>query len=515
MKLLKKLSFFSLFLSICMVLSACNLKGEEYRNKTSNSKVETVNFKDDSKLAKDTINLSKTFGLKDVKSIKINYQGYASVGSSKGSSNNKNSKAISDYIVWGKELKSNDPYVINQILYYLNYTEKVKSEKNYNDEINKLNSDLKKIKEGDMLANKEKLKKYQGYPIYNGSKKITPEKFNPVITLKSSDGNKVDIPFLLDSSESVVLIDNNIKALSRYATVYLENLIDQDDINTEFSSDIYKIAKQNKLKINFRGEDLELKLPKDFKEDTYGDRYNLFWAYVNDLLKTENDSKDGLEKYKNQKIVLEKYYVSKANFSSLNYDNEKKSYYKINDPAAIVAIRVNDKLIGKFMYGISYPQDVVRLDGKNLMEVTNKSYSDWLSTIMRNDEDSQELAKLSSVDLIKKYYTMLDAGDNNANKLWLAELSAVSGKVSQQVNQEIDEFKDNVEYLLIGDIKKSEIDVSSLEAITPEDHIESFITDIDVKFKKEISILNGQDSPIVTLVKLDNNQGYRIVGKGH
>lgn len=260
---------------------------------------------------------------------------------------------------------------------------------------------------------------------------------------------------------------------------------------------------------------MELKLPKDFKEDTYGDRYNLFWAYVNDLLKTENDSKDGLEKYKNQKIVLEKYYVSKANFSSLNYDNEKKSYYKINDPAAIVAIRVDDKLIGKFMYGISYPQDVVRLDGKNLMEVTNKSYSDWLSTVMRNDEDSQELAKLSSVDLIKKYYTMLDAGDNNANKLWLAELSAVSGKVSQQVNQEIDEFKDNVEYLLIGDIKKSEIDVSSLEAITPEDHIESFITDIDVKFKKEISILNGQDSPIVTLVKLDNNQGYRIVGKGH
>ncbi|MEG0249506.1 MAG: hypothetical protein RR561_00880 [Peptostreptococcus sp.] len=515
MNLRKKFRFFSLFLSICIILSACNLKTGQSNGKTSNSKIETVNFKDDSKLTRDTISLSKTFGLKDVKSIKIDYQGYASVGGSNGSSNNTNSKPISDYILWGKELKINDPYVINQILYYLNYTHKVESDKKYNEEINKLNSDLKKIEEGDMLPNKEKLKKYQGYPIYNGSKKITPKKFEPLITLKSSDGEKVDIPFLLDSTESIVIIDKNSVALSRDAIAYFENLIDQDDINTNFSSDIYKMAKQNKLKISFRGENVEVKLPKEFKEDTYGDRYNLFWAYVNDLIKTENDSKDGLEKYKNQKVTLEKYYVSKADFSSFNYNNEKKSYDKINDPAAVVAIRVDDKLIGKFMYSISYPQDITRLDGKNLMELTNKSYSNWISSVMKNDENSQELSKLSSVDLIKKYYTMLDSGDNNANKLWLPKLSAVSGKVSQQIVQEVDEYKDNIDYLLIGDIKKSDIGVDSLEMVTPADHMESYITDIDVKFKREISTLNGQDSPIVTVVKLGDNKGYRIAGTGY
>lgn len=506
--------FFPLLLSLCILLSACDETVSSKSKRTSNSKIETVNFKDDSKLARDTVNLSKLFGLKDVKSLKIDYQGYAYVGNSSGISSNTNSKPASDYIVWGKELKVNDPYVINQILYYLNYTQKVESGKKQTEEINKLNSDLKRIKEGEMIPNKEKLKKYQGYPIYNGSKKITPEKFAPIITLKSSNGKKIEIPFVLDSTQSIIFMDNNAMALSQDAISYFQNLIDQDDINTDFSSDICKMAKQNKLKISFRGEDIEIKIPKEFKEDSYGDRYNLFWAYLNDLLKTESDSKNGLEKYKNQKVNLEKYYVSKADFSSFYYDKEKNSYKISNDPAAIVAIRVNDKLIGKFMYSISYPQNITRLDGKNLMELTDKSYANWLSSVIKDDENSQELSSLSSLDLIKKYYTMIDSGDDNSSKLWLPELSAVNGKVSQQIIQEVDEYKDNVDYLLIGDIKKTETVDTSLYMITPADHIESYITDIDIKFKREISTLNGQDSPTLTLVKLNNN-GYKIVESGY
>lgn len=318
------------------------------------------------------------------------------------------------------------------------------------------------------------------------------------ISFKSKSGNQVD--FVLENALGRDLLLVNKKGRI-YELSYLDlnyiiyTMMDSHD-KGPLSKDLDKYVKDKGDYIKYRISHVDVKIPNKLEEPTYGDRFKLYLAYVNDLLK-KTGFKEGLDPYLGQDLSFERYRLNKE---SQKRSSEEESY--------LIAIFSGDKLVGAYKDFYGYAKS---FDGKTLEDLLKIEYRAWVKTKMVHDKEAAELEKLGDKGIIRKFVELQNARDKRQEGLMLPDYRDGYSKMFKSMHDVEDTFIDNIisaKLLSIRpDERKFEVGLNTID--------KAYMVEVDYRFKEVIVIENGVDEKSYEMINLGPGLGYRIYQMGY
>ena len=318
------------------------------------------------------------------------------------------------------------------------------------------------------------------------------------ISFKSKSGNQVD--FVLENALGRDLLLVNKKGRI-YELSYLDlnyiiyTMMDSHD-KGPLSKDLDKYVKDKGDYIKYRISHVDVKIPNKLEEPTYGDRFKLYLAYVNDLLK-KTDFKEGLDPYLGQDLSFERYRLNKE---SQKRPSEEESY--------LIAIFSGDKLVGAYKDFYGYAKS---FDGKTLEDLLKIEYRDWVKTKMTHDKEAAELEKLGDKGIISKFVELQNVRDKRQKGLMLPDYRDGYSKMFKSMHDVEDGYIDNIisaKLLSIRpDERKFEVGLNTID--------KAYMVEVDYRFKEVIVIENGVDEKSYEMINLGPGLGYRIYQMGY
>lgn len=512
---------------------------------TRNTKVikEDMDFEDlNTKEVNDSIEkYSKQLGISKVEKVDVDWQLAVEQYTDK--------KDSSQYLFVQKKINIDSPYILAKLLEYIADAKLASQDevmgltnsdsKAYilepKEKVDKVNREIKAIKDGKLKEHEFKYVEFAGYPYYPDAKKGEFDQFRPNIKLVGKDGKSLDINFRLDSLNMLINKSGTpeIKKVSDVGMEYFEGMLYSKSLSEQIGKDSYKILKDHKLDFDYLMSTKTVRMPEKLKEATYGDRFNLYWAGVDTMIKS-NGFNEGIDKHLSKDISVDIYHIrpidvlesgqEKSDSAKAGSDinpsgdgkgpdqeypdtNEQKIYDHVNK---LVILRDKEKNIGAYL---SSDKNIYNLDHKNISQATGKTYDQWLDSAFEDDEDRRELAKLDSHQFIKKYVDMLTVKDFDAQAFYIPELSIYNGKISDRKSTFVNEFKNNVvsATLIQAENRPYDGELGPYKS-DPRDIVLDVV--IDFKFKDEVTRMNGENQSMYTLRKLSDSLGYRIISQG-
>lgn len=318
------------------------------------------------------------------------------------------------------------------------------------------------------------------------------------ISFKSKSGNQVD--FVLENALGRDLLLVNKKGRI-YELSYLDlnyiiyTMMDSHD-KGPLSKDLDKYVRDKGDYIKYRISHVDVKIPNKLEEPTYGDRFKLYLAYVNDLLK-KTGFKEGLDPYLGQDLSFERYRLNKE---SQKRSSEEESY--------LIAIFSGDKLVGAYKDFYGYAKS---FDGKTLEDLLKIEYRAWVKTKMVHDKEAAELEKLGDKGIIRKFVELQNARDKRQEGLMLPDYRDGYSKMFKSMHDVEDTFIDNIisaKLLSIRpDERKFEVGLNTID--------KAYMVEVDYRFKEVIVIENGVDEKSYEMINLGPGLGYRIYQMGY
>lgn len=318
------------------------------------------------------------------------------------------------------------------------------------------------------------------------------------ISFKSKSGDQVD--FVLENALGRNLLLVNKKG-RMYELSYVDlnyiiyTMMDSHD-KGPLSKDLDKYVKDKGEYIKYRISHVDVKIPSKLEEPTYGDRFKLYLAYVNDLLK-KTDFKEGLDPYLGQDLSFERYRLNKE---SQKRSSEEESY--------LIAIFSGDKLVGAYKDFYGYAKS---FDGKTLEDLLKIEYRAWVKTKMVHDKEAAELEKLGDKGIIRKFVELQNSRDKRQKGLMLPDYRDGYSKMFKSMHDVEDTFIDNVlsaKLLSIRpDERKFEVGLNTID--------KAYMVKVDYRFKEVIVIENGVDEKSYEMINLGPGLGYRIYQMGY
>lgn len=318
------------------------------------------------------------------------------------------------------------------------------------------------------------------------------------ISFKSKSGNQVD--FVLENALGRDLLLVNKKGRI-YELSYLDlnyiiyTMMDSHD-KGPLSKDLDKYVRDKGDYIKYRISHVDVKIPNKLEEPTYGDRFKLYLAYVNDLLK-KTGFKEGLDPYLGQDLSFERYRLNKE---SQKRPSEEESY--------LIAIFSGDKLVGAYKDFYGYAKS---FDGKTLEDLLKIEYRDWVKTKMTHDKEAAELEKLGDKGIIRKFVEFQNSRDKRQKGLMLPNYRDGYSKMFKSMHDVEDTFIDNIlsaKLLSIRpDERKFEVGLNTID--------KAYMVEVDYRFKEVIVIENGVDEKSYEMINLGPGLGYRIYQMGY
>lgn len=318
------------------------------------------------------------------------------------------------------------------------------------------------------------------------------------ISFKSKSGNQVD--FVLENALGRDLLLVNKKGRI-YELSYLDlnyiiyTMMDSHD-KGPLSKDLDKYVRDKGDYIKYRISHVDVKIPNKLEEPTYGDRFKLYLAYVNDLLK-KTDFKEGLDPYLGQDLSFERYRLNKE---SQKRPSEEESY--------LIAIFSGDKLVGAYKDFYGYAKS---FDGKTLEDLLKIEYRAWVKTKMVHDKEAAELEKLGDKGIIRKFVELQNARDKRQEGLMLPDYRDGYSKMFKSMHDVEDGYIDNVLSAKLLSIKpderKFEVGLNTID--------KAYMVEVDYRFKEVIVIENGVDEKSYEMINLGPGLGYRIYQMGY
>ncbi len=318
------------------------------------------------------------------------------------------------------------------------------------------------------------------------------------ISFKSKSGNQVD--FVLENALGRDLLLVNKKGRI-YELSYLDlnyiiyTMMDSHD-KGPLSKDLDKYVRDKGDYIKYRISHVDVKIPNKLEEPTYGDRFKLYLAYVNDLLK-KTDFKEGLDPYLGQDLSFERYRLNKE---SQKRPSEEESY--------LVAVFSGDKLVGAYKDFYGYAKS---FDGKTLEDLLKIEYRAWVKTKMVHDKEAAELEKLGDKGIIRKFVELQNSRDKRQKGLMLPDYRDGYSKMFKSMHDVEDGYIDNVlsaKLLSIRpDERKFEVGLNTID--------KAYMVEVDYRFKEVIVIENGVDEKSYEMINLGPGLGYRIYQMGY
>ena len=309
-----------------------------------------------------------------------------------------------------------------------------------------------------------------------------------MISFKSASGDKVDLNLEEGSGNFDNFLVNkkgDVRGITIEEMEFIDKILSANKDNGELSFDLEGYVKGKGDYIKYRISKTDVKIPDRLQEPTYGDRKNLYLAYVNDMLKN-TDFKDGLDKYLGQTLSFERYRLKKE---SSKEDPHEENY--------LVGIFSGDKLVGAYKSKFEY---VNSFDGKSLENLTKVKYKDWVKGKMDHDKDAAELEKLSPEDLIKKFVDFQSSRDDKQDGLKIA-------KYTDGTREIFIEYK-NMPNLSIDDIKSAKL--LSLRQHNKIKESTIYIGKVDYEYKDETVRKSGIYEEKFIVTNLGDGLGYRL-----
>ncbi len=309
-----------------------------------------------------------------------------------------------------------------------------------------------------------------------------------------------------------------IDALYNKSAFYLNGIYYSSDYNVARLIDKFNEIRPETVKINEKAKALlnGFKLTPAFLISTADVKLpdNLFYKqgefpiklYFAHNLQLSKDIGLDFNNYLGKNLKIEKYYL---------IDPLPKVFYPQVDAYAII-LWDKDKIVGAYMdagrAGFS-----CSLSQNTFESITKLYFNTWYAEnyFDRKDEKNIENSKLSSEEVVKKYFEALNKGDNSHFQYESIEKLRSYLYINMD-NRKIflssfyegmpEDLKNNIESVKLLSIEKS-----------PEEAQENKIIykiKIDQKFKKEITTSNGIDYLNIELIK-EGQFGWKIVGMGH
>ena len=319
------------------------------------------------------------------------------------------------------------------------------------------------------------------------------------ISFKNKSGDQVDLVVEPGSGENSYFVVNKkgaVYGLTEKDLGYIRYVMRDSMDKGPLSKDLDKYVKDKGEYIKYRISHVDVKIPNKLEEPTYGDRFKLYLAYVNDLLK-KTDFKEGLDPYLGQDLSFERY--------RLNKESQKR--LKAEDPY-LVAVFSGDKLVGAYkdFYG-----NAKSFDGKTLEDLIKVEYKDWVKTKMTHDKEAAELEKLGDKGIIRKFVELQNVRDKRQKGLMLPNYRDGYSKMFKSMHDVEDTFIDNVLSAKLLSIKpderKFEVGLNTID--------KAYMVETDYRFKEAIIKENGVDEQSFEMINLGPGLGYRIYQMGY
>ena len=285
------------------------------------------------------------------------------------------------------------------------------------------------------------------------------------ISFKNKSGDQVDLVVEPGSGENSYFVVNKkgaVYGLTEKDLGYIRYVMRDSMDKGPLSKDLDKYVKDKGEYIKYRISHVDVKLPNKLEESTYGDRSNLYFAYVDDLLK-KTDFKEGLGPYLGQDLSFERY--------RLNKENQKRP--KAEEPY-LVAVFSGDKLVGAY-------------------------------------KEAAELEKLGDKGIIRKFVELQNVRDKRQKGLMLPNYRDGYSKMFKSMHDVEDTFIDNVLSAKLLSIKpderKFEVGLNTID--------KAYMVETDYRFKEAIIKENGVDEQSFEMINLGPGLEYRIYQMGY
>lgn len=377
--LLKKVLCLTLIMSIATSLAGCDINVLKRERKSSKSFA--LSEKNLEKIESENREIAKKLNIIFPTKIDIHYMSYANGFQHK--------KDESEYIFYKKDINIENPATINIILKSLLDSKVAKFEHKESDPFemdNILNKEMERLRKKEIKPNPSKLEMYRGYSYNDSMERLDKfDKFDSSLIL-SNNSNTQKIPIRFESVYTIADIDGKKLDLNNKK---IENLITSSH-SDYMSNDDYELAKRHKINIYSNFLRKTITLPDFTNKKKINEGSNLYWKYIDELLKSGDEFRDGIEKYIGKDVEIIGYSCtcnpSKSNYSHFNIDfSLKKIYYdtEINEynkeiytSGDMYILKYNNKIIG----GMLNP--ICALDGKNLFEIKKSNAVVWIDENM-------------------------------------------------------------------------------------------------------------------------------------
>jgi len=507
-------------MALSTFLSACGNAPQSERSESSVKKSVVVDRKDidfedlNTEDVKTSIEkYSKDLGIPRVKEIDIYWQ-LAADQSSQG-------KGVSKFLFAQKKVSLDSPYMISKLLKYIVTSKNAGQDelfglntvdtKSYSlerkDRLEEINSELKGIKDGKLKKQKFNYVQYGGYFYFPGVSEGDFSEYRPSIRLVSEGGKQLEFDFNLDSLHLIFQKkgSNNVKVFSDDGYKYFLGMMEAKDLSDKIGKDTYKILKNYKLSPDYLMSVKVIRMPEKLKEDTFGDRFNLYWASVDTMIKS-NGFKDGLSKHLGKDVSLETYHLTGIKKKA----NTGEDYYV--DVNKVFVLRDGSEQLGVYLSAGNF---MLNLEQKYLEDVTGITYESWLDKMIEDDQYGREIGKLDAHEFIKKYVDLITVPDFDDKSMFVPTLDEYVGKTSDMSSPYVSDMDNNN---LISASLVSVKDMNDVDGFNgsykqkPDDIVLNVV--IDYKFKEEMSRSSGESETNFTLRKISDRLGYRIVSMG-
>ncbi|HOQ37770.1 MAG TPA: M56 family metallopeptidase [Acetivibrio sp.] len=310
-----------------------------------------------------------------------------------------------------------------------------------------------------------------------------------------------------------------------YDTLYDKAYIDKGDgiyeVSDDFARYIDSFLEHTNITVNIDDTDAAALFRKygwtlDYRIGTKKVKFNslkilsgfnpndYYFAYNNELSKDIGLDMSGYSDSSN--IDVEIYRI---------YESMPQEFYPIRNCRGIV-IKSSGKIIGAFISAGRHDTfNACSLKGNGFEKVTGKTFNAWLANMVKSDDLEARLSQLEPEQVIKEYFAALNKKDDKTAAYCISKKTLMRGLSSNLENSEL--FNESLELPLKGagnNLKSAKLLKAELFHV-PDNYTKIFNITVNLKFKKEITISNGEQQRDCTMVYESPQTGWKIESIGH
>ncbi len=204
------------------------------------------------------------------------------------------------------------------------------------------------------------------------------------------------------------------------------------------------------------------------------------------------------------------------------HESMPQEFYPIQDSRGIV-VKKDGKIIGAFISaGRHSAFNACSLKGNSFEKVTGKTLYQWLADMVKADSIEDRLSRMSPEQVIEEYFTALDNKNANVAGYCISKKTLLGSLTSNMLNNDL--FNERVGLPLAGAGIGAASIFDNLKAVKllkvePIDEADKdtkiFRVTVNLKYKKELTISNGEQTWDCHMVYETPQTGWKIEGIGH